>query len=115
MHFTNHPEGFRPQEHWFFERQNRLGLSICSVRDVTIAPPEALPELTLSYCVSKIGYAEIMQSPVADPSGNTSLILNLVCIHKETQTGWSEQFYIDRNKLQISVQLQQAVDAGVMH
>jgi hypothetical protein len=115
QHFTFDQATMRPEEKWFRSRQQRLGLSFSKELGANIAPSESIGELILSYCLSAVGYAEMRGIARDDADHHQNLLLDLVCVHKHSQTGWSEQFLINRQQLSFTLQFRSAMLSGVMH
>jgi hypothetical protein len=115
QHFSFNESLLRPEEKWFRRRQIRLGLSYSKELGANVAPSESIGELILSYCLSAVGYAEIRGIARDDADHHQNLLLDLVCVHKGSQTGWSEQFLINREQLSVTLQFRSVLESGVIH
>ena len=115
QHFTFDGAALKPEEKWFKERQIRLGLSFDKDQGANVDPSESIGELTLSDCISSVGYAEIKGISFDDADPQRNLVVDLVCVHKDSQTGWSEQFLVNRQQLQVALQFRSALMSGVIH
>ena len=84
-------EGYRPDDEWFDERNDRLGLYDHADFGLNFAPPSAFLELMLSYALSSAGFAEISAVTESCADGQIeTLQASLVFLGIERGRGWHE-------------------------
>ena len=90
---------FKPDDQWFDQRNNRLGVFVDEAFDMNFAPPESLVELVMSYALSSAGFAEIQAYDGENLDCSILLKASLVFLGLEDQQGWYESVLIDKKAL----------------
>ncbi len=106
----------------FKERQDRLKLYIIQDSNknfLNAAPADAIEELILSYAISGYGFAEIKKSDAVIINSKESYLgfleLKLITINPESKLGWTENFLVNRQDVNLLVQAQKALAKGIFH
>jgi len=89
-------EGYRPDDAWFEERDERLGIYFDEDLDINVCSPSAFKELVLSYAFSSAGYAEISSTSLPSEEQTQKVVqVSLVFLGENLEAGWNEEIAID--------------------
>jgi len=94
-------QGYRPDDLWFEERDERLGIYFDEEMDINVCSPSAFKELVLSYAFSSAGYAEISARDFSNDARDLQVVqVSLVFLGENLEAGWNEEIVIDWSDFQ---------------